>query len=45
MVIGTYVGVATIYGFVWYHTASPRGARLSWGELTAFQHCVEGQHR
>lgn len=44
-VIGTYVGLATAYGFVWWFTAFEGGPRMTWAELTDFQHCVEGKHR
>lgn len=45
MVIGTYVGLATAYGFVWWFLEFEGGPRMTWSELTDFQHCVEGKHR
>ena len=35
LIIGTYVGLATIGGFVWYLTTSSRGPHLTWSSLNS----------
>mmetsp|Transcript_11443 Transcript_11443/g.24687 ORF Transcript_11443/g.24687 Transcript_11443/m.24687 type:complete len:1052 (+) Transcript_11443:37-3192(+) len=41
MVVGTYVGVATVGGFVWWFVAYSAGPQMSWAELTSFGSCVD----
>jgi hypothetical protein len=42
LVVGTYVGLATIGGYVWWFTSYPGGPQMTWGQLTSFQSCTEG---
>ena len=37
LVVGLYVGVATVAGFLWWFLSYPQGGRLTWGQLTNFQ--------
>eukprot|EP00891_Asterochloris_glomerata_P003373 jgi/Astpho2/3373/e_gw1.00054.11.1_t len=39
LVIGLYVGVATVAGSVWWHLYYQGGPRLTWRQLTSFQSC------
>ncbi|KAI8319888.1 calcium-transporting ATPase [Martensiomyces pterosporus] len=39
MVIGVYVGVATIGGYAWHYIYSPHGPQVSYYELTHFHQC------
>ncbi|GFR45197.1 hypothetical protein Agub_g6588, partial [Astrephomene gubernaculifera] len=41
LVVGLYVGLVTVGGFLWWFLAFPAGGQLSWGQLTAFQKCSE----
>lgn len=43
MVIGIYVGVATILGFVWWHLWSPEGPRISFYQLRNFHDCMPNE--
>ncbi|KAL3687065.1 hypothetical protein R1sor_013374 [Riccia sorocarpa] len=45
VVIGAYVGLATVGGFAWWFLFSEEGPKLSWSELVSFDSCVEGQAR
>eukprot|EP00899_Mesostigma_viride_P003506 jgi/Mesvir1/13156/Mv06124-RA.2 len=45
VVIGVYVGCATVGGFAWWYLYYEGGPRMSWQELIAFEDCVEGAHR
>lgn len=37
MIIGSYVGLATIGGFLWFVTAATRGPHLTWSTINAIQ--------
>ncbi|GAB7353300.1 hypothetical protein MBLNU459_g3800t1 [Dothideomycetes sp. NU459] len=39
MVIGTYVGIATVGGYAWYFMMSEQGPQISLWQLTHFHHC------
>ncbi|KFM23983.1 Calcium-transporting ATPase 3, endoplasmic reticulum-type [Auxenochlorella protothecoides] len=39
LVVGAYVGIATVSGFVWWFMAYEGGPQLSWAALRDFQHC------
>ncbi|KAJ1961799.1 hypothetical protein GGI12_003041 [Dipsacomyces acuminosporus] len=39
MVIGVYVGIATIGGYAWHYISSPNGPQVSYYELTHFHQC------
>ncbi|KAF8059661.1 CA1 [Scenedesmus sp. PABB004] len=41
LIIGLYVGLATVAGFVWWFLWAPGGPRLPWAALTHFQRCEE----
>lgn len=43
LVIGVYVGLATVGGFVWWYLGYSRGPSITWKQLTAFDSCVEDQ--
>ncbi|KAG0606337.1 hypothetical protein M758_9G132800 [Ceratodon purpureus] len=45
VVIGAYVGLATVGGFAWWFLYYENGPQLQWGELVKFDSCVEGQAR
>lgn len=45
VVIGAYVGLATVGGFAWWFLYYEHGPQLQWGELVKFDSCVEGQAR
>mmetsp|Transcript_13895 Transcript_13895/g.22962 ORF Transcript_13895/g.22962 Transcript_13895/m.22962 type:complete len:1040 (-) Transcript_13895:45-3164(-) len=45
VVIGTYVGIGTVGGFMWWYMSYSGGPGLLWSELTSFDHCVEGAQR
>jgi magnesium-transporting ATPase (P-type) len=45
LVIGCYVGLATIGGFAWWYMYATAGPQMSWAQLTAFSTCEVGvQH-
>mmetsp|Transcript_20634 Transcript_20634/g.57264 ORF Transcript_20634/g.57264 Transcript_20634/m.57264 type:complete len:1008 (+) Transcript_20634:154-3177(+) len=44
IVVGLYVGIATVAGFSWWFMYFEGGPQLSWRELTSFEACVDGQH-
>jgi magnesium-transporting ATPase (P-type) len=39
VVIGVYVGLVTVWGFIWWYLFYPQGPRLSYGALSSFQKC------
>lgn len=39
MVIGTYVGVATVFGYAWWFIFNPSGPQISYYQLTHFHSC------
>ena len=39
LVIGSYVGCATVFGYIWYFLYSPNGPRISYYQLSHFQQC------
>lgn len=39
MVIGTYVGIATVAGFAWWFMYNPQGPQISFYQLTHFHQC------
>lgn len=39
MIIGTFVGLATIFGYAWWFTTYTGGPQISWYQLTHFHHC------
>ncbi|KAG2429498.1 hypothetical protein HXX76_010734 [Chlamydomonas incerta] len=41
LVVGLYVGLATVAGFLWWFLAHDAGGGLTWGQLTNFQKCTE----
>ncbi|GIL89579.1 hypothetical protein Vretimale_1863 [Volvox reticuliferus] len=41
LVVGMYVGIVTVAGFLWWFLGYTGGGRLSWGQLTSFQKCTE----
>jgi len=45
VVIGAYVGLATVGGFAWWFLYYENGPQLQWGELVKFDSCIEGQAR
>eukprot|EP00456_Euglypha_rotunda_P003019 TRINITY_DN1053_c0_g1_i13.p1 TRINITY_DN1053_c0_g1~~TRINITY_DN1053_c0_g1_i13.p1 ORF type:complete len:777 (+),score=134.65 TRINITY_DN1053_c0_g1_i13:129-2459(+) len=42
LVIGVYVGFATVFGSIWWFMWSPEGPHVSWAQLTNFHDCGEG---
>lgn len=44
-IIGMYVGVAVILGFVWWYLYFEDGPLLSWDELVSFESCEENSKR
>ncbi|KAF2863587.1 calcium transporter ATPase [Piedraia hortae CBS 480.64] len=40
MVIGTYVGLATVGGYAWYFLQFERGPQITFWQLTHFHHCT-----
>jgi len=43
MVIGVYVGVSTVMGFIHWFMWTPEGPRISYQQLTNFHHCHHNQ--
>jgi P-type Ca2+ transporter type 2A len=41
MVIGTYVGVATVGGFAWWYLGHADGPQMTWSDLVTFHQCVD----
>ncbi|KAL4896441.1 hypothetical protein BDV59DRAFT_106520 [Aspergillus ambiguus] len=39
LVIGTYVGVATVFGYVWWFVLNPEGPQISFWQLSHFHKC------
>ncbi|RDW60338.1 calcium-transporting ATPase [Aspergillus mulundensis] len=39
MVIGTYVGAATVFGYVWWFLYNPQGPQISFWQLSHFHKC------
>ncbi|KAG2418486.1 sarcoplasmic/endoplasmic reticulum calcium ATPase [Aspergillus terreus] len=39
LVIGTYVGVATVFGYVWWFVYNPEGPQISFWQLSHFHKC------
>ncbi|RAH72683.1 calcium-transporting ATPase [Aspergillus aculeatinus CBS 121060] len=39
MVIGTYVGAATVFGYVWWFVYNPEGPQISFWQLSHFHKC------
>ncbi|KAJ5913508.1 Sarcoplasmic/endoplasmic reticulum calcium ATPase 1 [Penicillium tannophilum] len=39
MVIGTYVGAATVFGYVWWFMYNPEGPQISYFQLSHFHRC------
>ena len=39
MVVGLYVGFATVGAFAWWFTSYESGPRFTWAQLTSFQKC------
>jgi Ca2+ transporting ATPase len=42
LVIGTYVGIATIAGLIWWYMFYSKGPQLTWAELRLHQRCRDG---
>ena len=43
LVVGLYVGFATVGAFAWWFMRYEDGPMLTWTELTSFEHCVPGE--
>jgi len=41
MVIGTYVGIATVGGFAWWFLAYADGPQMGWSDLIGYKSCVD----
>ncbi|PLB46960.1 sarcoplasmic/endoplasmic reticulum calcium ATPase 1 [Aspergillus steynii IBT 23096] len=39
MVIGTYVGAATVFGYVWWFLYNPEGPQITFSQLSHFHNC------
>ncbi|KEY67519.1 hypothetical protein S7711_02438 [Stachybotrys chartarum IBT 7711] len=39
LVIGTYVGVATVAGYAWWFMYNPEGPQITYSQLARFHHC------
>ena len=39
MVVGTYVGIGTVFGYVWYYLYYEHGPHISWYQLSHFHSC------
>jgi len=42
MVVGLYVGIVSVWGFIWWFLKAEAGPKLTWDELRTFQSCVDG---
>mmetsp|Transcript_6568 Transcript_6568/g.17614 ORF Transcript_6568/g.17614 Transcript_6568/m.17614 type:complete len:1038 (+) Transcript_6568:39-3152(+) len=40
LIIGMYVGIVTVYGFIWWYISFPEGGNMTWSQLTHFQACA-----
>lgn len=40
MVIGTYVGLATVAGYAWWFMYNPEGPQITFKQLSRFHHCT-----
>ncbi|KAF5842393.1 hypothetical protein DUNSADRAFT_7378 [Dunaliella salina] len=40
LIIGMYVGIVTVYGFIWWYISYPEGGNMTWSQLTHFQSCA-----
>ena len=40
LVIGTYVGVATVAGYAWWFMYNPEGPQITFRQLSRFHHCT-----
>jgi Ca2+ transporting ATPase len=39
LIIGTYVGLATVAGYVWWFMYNPEGPQITYTQLSRFHHC------
>ncbi|KOS20920.1 Calcium-transporting ATPase sarcoplasmic/endoplasmic reticulum type [Escovopsis weberi] len=39
LIIGTYVGLATVAGYAWWFMYNPEGPQISFNQLSRFHHC------
>lgn len=39
LIIGTYVGLATVAGYAWWFMYNPEGPLITFGQLSRFHHC------
>lgn len=37
--VGTYVGIGTVLGFIWWYLKAESGPQITWTQLTAFHSC------
>jgi Ca2+ transporting ATPase len=42
LLIGGYIGVATVFGFIWYMMYYAMGPTVTWYQLTHFHSCAAG---
>jgi len=42
LTVGLYVGVGTIFGFIWWYLYSASGPQITWHQLTNFHDCQRG---
>jgi len=42
VVIGVYVGLGTVGGFIWWYMMSTQGPHVSWKHLTNYHQCAKG---
>ncbi|KAG5963997.1 hypothetical protein E4U58_003313 [Claviceps cyperi] len=40
LIIGTYVGLATVAGYAWWFMYNPQGPQISFKQLSRFHHCT-----
>ncbi|KAK9807547.1 hypothetical protein WJX72_002231 [[Myrmecia] bisecta] len=43
LIIGLYVGLATVAGFAWWYLSAESGPQLSWHQLTHFDSCSKAE--